>query len=175
MFGHRYFGNRYFGNRYFGQGHSSIFPSDNAAFLSILGLLDATKQFDQVLFGRRFDLSEINANNTRIAHVQYLDASVSQDGSIERDFHAVTYTLTLAVSSSAPADEISEELDKISRIVRNALLLPENKKYGGFCISRFSRLTKTVPDLTKNPVSTARFIGQFAYSVDLTTGYLATG
>lgn len=149
-----------------------VHPSDNVAFQAILDLLSGTKEFDQVLFGRRFDLSEINTNNTRIAHVQWVDTATSPDGSIERDFNAVTYALTLALASSAPAEEITEELDRISRIARNVLLLPANKNYGGFCIPRCSRLSKSIPNLTQNPISTVRLIGQFAYSVDLTTGYL---
>jgi hypothetical protein len=153
---------------------------DNDAYFlrtpSIKGLLEDTREFDEVFFARSAAKAPITAQQGRVAVISPRDFAERNEGSERRKFRTVFYDLTIQFSEEdAQAAEV--EADRLEAVARNALLVDEEGdpiSYGGFTAPWTSQLGRGTLDDSRRPAYRITMRGQFGYGYDSATGLRTT-
>jgi hypothetical protein len=143
---------------------------DRDAYDSIISLLNATGEFDVIVFASTPNRDNLPPSARRVCVIsptRQPGFTHSNDGSPGRRYHRVSYTLTLKVIEENTEDAYAL-MDRLDAVVHNAL---ESVAYGGFTIPWQSTLTTGKTDDTRHPEYRMAITGTFAYVVESHVGF----
>jgi hypothetical protein len=133
---------------------------------SIVGLLEATGEFDRVGYGSGPDDDRATSQMGRVAVITPDPrARMAGQPSPKRRVRQATYTLTVKYRAEEVADKRAEA-DRLFAVCHNAL---EGVSYGGFTLFEKSMLTDDAYDDSRHPEIRLTMRGSFSYVADFST------
>lgn len=155
---------------------------DRDVYEQIKALLIGTGEFgdpnadamnEAVRIGKPEHQARYRSNDLTWANIQPLTNTSRDDGSPEREFHKASFLLSYGIrahASDAAEDTYQSELDRMDAVIRNTLMSPANRTFGGRCLSAETRLTEGSIVLAGWPGMSRAIRGEFAYTVSFPAG-----
>jgi hypothetical protein len=149
-----------------------VLKSDRAALDAIARQLRETREFDEVIVsGKAFEAAPLPTKWGRLAHLEMRDdPSSAPDMSPLMMDNRGRYRLTVALRQGKDDKKAADEIDRIKRVVWNALMADGARDYGGFCHGWRSRLRPVGRARPKDIGLLLLFDGEFYYHVDMGAG-----
>jgi hypothetical protein len=133
---------------------------------SIVGLLEATGEFDRVNYGSGPDDDRSTSQMGRVAVITPDPrARMAGQPSPKRRVRQATYTLTVKYRVEEVADKRAEA-DRLFAVCHNVL---EGVSYGGFTLFEDSMLTDDIYDDSRHPEIRLTMRGMFSYVVNFSS------
>lgn len=132
------------------------------ASAGILGLVQATREFDSVYLAEDPGMAPVTAGDRRYAIVVPSGEGQRDTGSPWRKLRVVEFEI-MVFTDLPDGPESWRELDRLFAVLHNAL---DGRSYGGFTLFERSRIIRDRTALNVNPGARMTLVGQFAYVVN---------